>query len=237
MEHMLSKALREFFSGPLNQLLVNLGGKEGSIWEEMLHKFNRKELCWTPQLDEYFRPPLEVFYLTVPNNYYHPHRMLKFRKMLAGMHLRRFDERLNDQEAKATHQLEAGKTYTVKIIPLRKQIDLKDAIKYMKSKKALLTGVQGLSLIYELKKGRLNDSVWHYVSLNDYQDLPNAKSDLGFTTDQKQWPILTCWPGDEKDALFYSRGDGDILNQGTTMLVCFFDEDYTYKNDPDRDDD
>lgn len=46
MDHMLSKALREFNSGPLNQLLVNLGGDEGPVWEEMLKRFNRKEACW-----------------------------------------------------------------------------------------------------------------------------------------------------------------------------------------------
>lgn len=46
MEHMLSKALREFMSGPLNQLVVNLGGEDGAMWEEELKKFNRKETCW-----------------------------------------------------------------------------------------------------------------------------------------------------------------------------------------------
>jgi hypothetical protein len=46
MEHMLSKALREFMSGPLNQLVVNLGGEDGAMWEEELKRFNRKETCW-----------------------------------------------------------------------------------------------------------------------------------------------------------------------------------------------
>ena len=46
MEHMLSKALREFFSGPLNQLIVNLGGESGEEWEAELKKFLRKETCW-----------------------------------------------------------------------------------------------------------------------------------------------------------------------------------------------
>ena len=45
--NMLSKALREFTTGPLNQLIVNLGGQEGDQWEEELKKFLRKEPCWS----------------------------------------------------------------------------------------------------------------------------------------------------------------------------------------------
>lgn len=47
MDSMLSKALREFLSGPLNQLIVNLGGEDGAVWEAELKKFNRKEPCWS----------------------------------------------------------------------------------------------------------------------------------------------------------------------------------------------
>lgn len=46
MDTMLSKALRQFLIGPLNQLIVNLGGKNGEQWEEELKKFLRKEPCW-----------------------------------------------------------------------------------------------------------------------------------------------------------------------------------------------
>lgn len=47
MNTMLSKALREFTAGPLNQLIVNLGGQDGNQWEEELKRFLRKEPCWT----------------------------------------------------------------------------------------------------------------------------------------------------------------------------------------------
>jgi hypothetical protein len=46
MHTVLSKALREFTTGPLNQLIVNLGGQEGHLWEEELKKFLRKEPSW-----------------------------------------------------------------------------------------------------------------------------------------------------------------------------------------------
>ena len=47
MNTMLSKALREFTTGPLNQLIVNLVGQDGDQWEEELNKFLRKEPCWS----------------------------------------------------------------------------------------------------------------------------------------------------------------------------------------------
>ena len=47
---MLSKALREFNSGPLNQLLVNLAGDDGDVWEGALKKFLRKENPWPQDL-------------------------------------------------------------------------------------------------------------------------------------------------------------------------------------------
>lgn len=46
MDTMLSKALREFTTGPLNQLIVNLGGQDGDQWEKEFKKFLRKEPCW-----------------------------------------------------------------------------------------------------------------------------------------------------------------------------------------------
>lgn len=46
MDSMLSKALRDFTSGPLNQLIVNLSGEQGYRWEEEFKRFLRKEPCW-----------------------------------------------------------------------------------------------------------------------------------------------------------------------------------------------
>jgi hypothetical protein len=51
MDTMLSKALREFITGPLNQLIVNLGGRDSGLWTEELKKFLRKEPCWVNNKD------------------------------------------------------------------------------------------------------------------------------------------------------------------------------------------
>ncbi len=47
MDNMLSKVLRGFLSGPLNQLIVNLAGEDGEVWERQIKRFLRKETCWT----------------------------------------------------------------------------------------------------------------------------------------------------------------------------------------------
>lgn len=47
MNRQLSTALREFITGPLNQLIVNLGGQDGDQWEQQFKQFLRKEPCWT----------------------------------------------------------------------------------------------------------------------------------------------------------------------------------------------
>lgn len=44
--NMLFTALREFTTGLLNQLLVNLSGQDGQVWLEELKRFLRKEPCW-----------------------------------------------------------------------------------------------------------------------------------------------------------------------------------------------
>lgn len=49
MDTMLSRALREFLSGPLKQLLVDLGGNDGERVEKELKKFLRREPCWLPE--------------------------------------------------------------------------------------------------------------------------------------------------------------------------------------------
>lgn len=46
MNTMLFEALREFTTGLLNQLLVNLSGRDGQVWMAEFKKFLRKEPCW-----------------------------------------------------------------------------------------------------------------------------------------------------------------------------------------------
>jgi hypothetical protein len=43
----LHAALRDVTTGPLNQLIVNLGGQDGVQWEQQLKQFLRKEPCWS----------------------------------------------------------------------------------------------------------------------------------------------------------------------------------------------
>ena len=57
MDTVLSRALRQFISGPLNQLLVNLGGEDGVEWEKALKRFLRRENPWeAPPPKSLFEP-------------------------------------------------------------------------------------------------------------------------------------------------------------------------------------
>lgn len=229
-----SETLRSIWSGPFGDILFQLNGKNGTEVLEQLKLFSRHEPCWLPKPDKRFGKPLEVFYLRVPDNYEPSKRLREFRKSAAGKRLERirFETRLNDHEFKATHQLEAGKTYTVKLIPLRTQVDLKDAISYVETSGALLTGPQGLSLVYESHRDRI-PLMLNMVSLNKFDDLPSG-SGQPLAYDGKIWPILAIWPDDKRDSFFCSRGDGDVLSNHV-VLVCFFDENYSYTNNPDHD--
>lgn len=53
----LQQALRDITTGPLNQLIVNLGGQDGGQWEEELKKFLRKEPCWPNDQAPQVAPP------------------------------------------------------------------------------------------------------------------------------------------------------------------------------------
>lgn len=52
METMLSKALREFTTGPLNQLIVNLGGQDADQWEEELKKWGKYSMIGHHTFDD-----------------------------------------------------------------------------------------------------------------------------------------------------------------------------------------
>lgn len=56
----LFTALREFTTGLLNQLLVNLSGQDGSTWYEELKKFLRKEPCWVVTLESFFKKTIQI---------------------------------------------------------------------------------------------------------------------------------------------------------------------------------
>ena len=57
---MLFTALREFTTGLLNQLLVNLSGQDGQTWLEEFKKFLRRETCWIETLESFFLKTVQI---------------------------------------------------------------------------------------------------------------------------------------------------------------------------------
>jgi hypothetical protein len=69
METILIKALRDFTTGPFNQLLVNLSGQDGQVWEEEFKKFLLKERCWT---DSQQPAETQLDFIIHPNRIFKP---------------------------------------------------------------------------------------------------------------------------------------------------------------------
>ena len=93
MDTILSRALREFTTGPLNQLIVNLGGHDGDQWEQQLKRFLRKEPCWiftnNIELEEHIKAVEESIMIKIDRT--EPFNLAQF--MVQGSSIEEQDER------------------------------------------------------------------------------------------------------------------------------------------------
>lgn len=67
---------------------------------------------------------------------------------------------------KATVKLMPGRKFKVKIFQITETVNSEDCLKFLKTQKAVLTGAQGASLVYELAKSKLPKGHW-YVSFDE----------------------------------------------------------------------
>ena len=93
MDTILGRALREFTTGPLNQLIVNLGGHDGDQWEQQLKRFLRKEPCWiftnNIELEEHIKAVEESMMIKIDRT--EPFNLAQFR--VQGSSIEEQDER------------------------------------------------------------------------------------------------------------------------------------------------
>ena len=112
MNNMLSKALREFMSGPLNQLLVNLAGEESQVWEDALKRFLRKENPWPSAANN-------VYLLTVDYS----------RSVEAGIAAGKYDWKNNDITSKNFPTTRAGVAeLEIQLVHFNREISSDEAI-------------------------------------------------------------------------------------------------------------
>ena len=101
-----------------------------------------------PSIDPRFELLME-FKVTVPTDYDHETQLSTLNKK----EFYYFNDALTDRNfRKATQKLIPGKTYKAKLFSIRKIVNSNDCLGLYKAVGAILTGAQGISLVYQLKK-------------------------------------------------------------------------------------
>jgi len=198
----IGRQLRQPSGYPFNPHLLKL-----HLQDAVEGKFNGTAL-----IDPRFEYVKE-FRLTVPADYVHATRLATFKKKYrAGLYY--FNADITDEHfTKATHQLVSGKTYTVKVFGIKQRVTSEDCMNLLQSQKAVLTGAQGVSLVYQKKKDELSKGKW-YVSFDEKDALwEDAAGD-------RMVPFVRhCSDGDYGFDLGYLSGNwGDV-----GCVLCFCD--------------
>lgn len=100
---------------------------------------------------------LMEFEVTVPENYDHGTQLSTLKKN----EFYSSNEAITDRNfRKATQKLVPGKTYKVKFFSIKETVTSDDCLGLYKAVGAILTGTQGMSMVYELKKDLLPEGKW-----------------------------------------------------------------------------
>ena len=109
-----------------------------------LQRLNESEASTNPRFEL-----LMEFKVTVPTDYDHGTQLSTLKKK----EFYYFNDEITDWNfRKATQKLVPGKTYKAKLFSIRKTVNSDDCLGLYKAVGAILTGAQGLSLVYQLKK-------------------------------------------------------------------------------------
>jgi hypothetical protein len=144
------------------------------------------------QADDRFKLVLVVsFDVIVPENYDHATRLDTFREVHEEEFYSYNDNIMDANFSEATVKLEPGRKLTVKVFQITEQVTSEKCLAFLKSQKAVLTGAQGASLVYEQAKNKLPKGKWHvsfdkkdvlWQDSDDYRRVPvvHASSGGGF---------------------------------------------------------
>ncbi len=107
-------------------------------------------------IDDYFTL-VNTFPLTIPEDYNHATRLDSFCKMKQDEVIKLFNfyKHTDAEFGNATTKLLPGQRFRIKVFRVKEIVSCDDCLILLKSEKAVLTGVQGLSLVYELAKDQI----------------------------------------------------------------------------------
>lgn len=109
--------------------------------------------------------------IVVPKNYVHKTRLASFAEARRS-EFYYFDNNITDANfAKATVQLKPGQKLRVDIFQIQGMVTSEDCLAFLKNRKAILTGAQGASLIYEQSREGLKGKGRGYISFDEKESL------------------------------------------------------------------
>ena len=157
-------------------------------WFNGLLRTERDKLSGVSRSDPRFKL-VKTLDILVPADYVHATRLTSF----AEAHRSEFyyyDSNLTDQNfSRATVQLKPGQKLKVDIFQIQEQVSSEDCMAFLHTQKAILTGAQGASLVYEQKR----------------QDLPKNRGHISFDEKENLWKDAD---GRHRVPYIYAYSDG-----------------------------
>lgn len=214
MNKMLSEALQDF-TGLLNQLMKNLLGSDAEMWGKEFKKFLRKEPCWgTPT--EKFALLADLGMIIVPDDYDPKNRLTLFGKENRKKFYYYNDDITDANFPNPTRVLKPGDKLRVRVFEqtVKGNTTSEERMAFLATQKAVHTGAQGASLVFEQKRDQLPKGKW-YCSFDE-------KDRLWKDADgRRRVPFVGAYSGgDFRFCLGCFRDGWD----GAHCLLCFCDE-------------
>ncbi len=201
------------------QIDLNQKYRTGHITADHLEWFNnlsrkrREELSGSVSLNTRFQL-VKTLDIIVPNDYVHQTHLATFAEAHRS-EFYYFNEGITDENfSRVTTQLKLGQRLKVDVFQIKQTVTSEDCLAFLKSQQAILTGAQGVSLVYEQKREELSKGRWH-VSFDEKNAL--WKDAAGF----HRVPRITAF----SDGDFgFHLGSFEVDWYGIHCLLSFRDE-------------
>jgi hypothetical protein len=103
----------------------------------------------------------KTFEITIPNDYNHATQLKEFKRE-NEKYFYYFNSEITDKNLKPSNKLIPDKKYQVKIWNILKKVSSDECLDFLKEQKVILTGAQGLSLVFQEAKDKLPIGKWSY---------------------------------------------------------------------------
>lgn len=138
-------------------------------WFNNLKRTDRDKLAGITSPDVRFEL-VKTLDIMVPDDYIHETRLADFAEAHRS-EFYYFNDGVTDSNfGKATTQMKPGQRFKVDVFQIKETITSEDCLAFLRSQKAILTGTQGASLVFEQKRDQLPKGQW-YASFDEMERL------------------------------------------------------------------